>query len=111
MDKAHQAVKDVSDDKATVIDVRTTEEVASEGIAEGALHIPSSRILDEDFKLDLPRDSVIYTYCRSGGRAGRVKNKLIDMGFKNVINIGGLKDWQNAGGKVVKKSKHAHYFK
>jgi len=42
----------------------------------------------------------VYVYCASGERAEEAKDILIEHGFPEVINIGGLADWQQAGGEI-----------
>ncbi|HEX3400850.1 MAG TPA: DUF3096 domain-containing protein [Acetobacteraceae bacterium] len=37
----------------------------------------------------------------SGGRAALAGKTLLDLGFKDVRNLGGFKDWVNAGGSVA----------
>jgi rhodanese-related sulfurtransferase len=93
-------IEEVKTGKALLLDVRTDAEW-NEGHAEGALHLDSVRIESGDLPR-VPKDTKIYTYCRSGGRAGRMKTILKNAGFMNVENLGGLIHWQSAGGKVVR---------
>ena len=39
-------------------------------------------------------------HCASGGRAALAGKLLKDMGYEEVYNLGGLKDWAEAGGPV-----------
>jgi rhodanese-related sulfurtransferase len=32
-------------------------------------------------------------YCQSGGRAGQAKGILVDAGYGQVTNLGGISDW------------------
>ena len=69
---------------AQILDVRLALE-AKKGIVPGAKNIDMlvlGRHLDE-----LPRDRTIVTYCKSGGRAGKARDMLVDHGF-TVINGG-----------------------
>jgi len=81
-----------------VIDVRTPQEYATSHAA-GSLNIPLADIQAGNFK-KLDRQKTVYLYCRSGNRAGLAKNILEKAGFKRVVNIGGLDDWQSQGGKI-----------
>ena len=39
-------------------------------------------------------------FCASGGRAALSGKLLKDMGYTQVFNLGGFKDWVEGGGKV-----------
>ena len=76
-------------DEFIVIDVRTSEEFNAGHIEESSnveWQIISS-IIDE-----VKKDQKIYLYCRSGRRSQNATNTLIDLGFEDVINLGGIKD-------------------
>ena len=45
---------------------------------------------------------VVITYCASGGRAALAGKLLQELGYKDVRNLGGFKDWVEAGGEVAK---------
>lgn len=92
------AVEEVNNGEAILIDVRRDEEWGM-GHAKPATHFDSDRLLKSGDLPDIDKDKKIYLYCVSGGRAGRVKMALLNHGFKNVQNLGGLQDWFNAGGK------------
>ena len=49
---------------------------------------------------ELPdKSQEILVYCRSGSRSRQAANKLIKLGYENVIDFGGIIDWD---GEVVK---------
>lgn len=98
-DEIKKAIQQVKDKKAVVLDVRRSGEWNA-GHALDAVHYDSDRILGLGESLDIEKEMPIYAYCQSGGRAGRVKNELTRRGFTNVHNLGGLKDWEAAGGEV-----------
>lgn len=89
--------------EAVVVDVREPGEIAMSGIVPGALTIPIREIAakadpespehDPALKLDVP----VILYCASGKRSGFVGKLLVDFGYRTVFNLGGLKDWMNAG--------------
>ena len=81
--KAKISLKEVSKDKAFLVDVRTPEEYAS-GSVEGAVNIPLSDI--ENRIKDFEGKPNIILFCRSGHRAGIAKSTLESYGIKNVIN-------------------------
>ena len=45
--------------------------------------------------------SPVVLHCASGGRAALAGKLLRDMGYAEVWNLGGLKDWKDGGGPVV----------
>ena len=93
---------------ALLVDVRDSAELAQTGKAAGAVHIPRGSLElkadpttsnpDKNFALDRP----VITHCGGGGRAALAGKLLKDMGYQKVYNLGGLKDWVEAGGKVEK---------
>jgi rhodanese-related sulfurtransferase len=48
----------------------------------------------------MEKDAPIYLVCAAGGQAALAGKTLIDMGYTNVTNIGGIGDWTKAGGPV-----------
>ena len=49
---------------------------------------------------DFRKDRTIVLYCASGGRSALAGKVLRDMGYQNVYNAGGFKEWVEAGGPV-----------
>ena len=41
---------------------------------------------------DVEKDQKIYTYCRSGRRSQNATDILVDLGYEDVINLGGIED-------------------
>jgi rhodanese-related sulfurtransferase len=89
----------VNSGEVALIDVRTSEEWAR-GYAKGAMHFDLARLQAGELP-DIAKDKSIYVYCAAGGRAEKAKVILEKAGYTNVISIGGLGDWQDAGGEVV----------
>lgn len=92
------AIKEVDAGDAILLDVRRDSEWEA-GHAQPAIHFNSERLLNQGELPELDKKTKIYTYCQGGGRAGRVKTALKNHGFKQVENLGGLKDWYSAGGE------------
>ncbi len=69
-----------------VIDVREPDEFAT-GHVNGSINITARQILSQDNKLqNLPKDTNILVYCRTGNRANTAKVILQQLGFSNVTN-------------------------
>lgn len=82
-----------SDEDVIILDVRTEEEF-NEGHIPAAINIEDSILKDEtDSKLS-DKDATILVYCRSGRRSEASAKELIDLGYTNIIDIGGIIDWQ-----------------
>lgn len=80
------------DDKIIILDVRTEEEYR-EGHIPGAIVIPNETISSEPLK-ELPDlDQEILVYCRSGNRSAQAAKKLIEAGYTQVYDFGGINDW------------------
>ena len=74
-----------------IIDVRSQEEW-DEGHLQAAVLIPLAELGDRIGDVAKAKDQKIYLHCRSGGRAGRGKQQLEELGYTNVENVGGLDD-------------------
>ena len=72
-----------------IIDVRSVSEY-KEGHIESSINIPVEKI----DTIDIEKNEKIIVYCRSGNRSKAAANKLIEMGYKNVYDAGGLDDWK-----------------
>ncbi|MGY3573064.1 rhodanese-like domain-containing protein [Bradyrhizobium sp. USDA 4504] len=105
---AQKAQEMVAKGSALVVDVRDGTEVAKSGKVNGAVHIsrgalefyadPESSMHDKNFT----RDKNIILYCGSGGRAALAGKLLKDMGYDQVYNAGGFKDWVDSGAEIEK---------
>ena len=93
-----EAKKMMETQKAIVVDVRTLEEY-NEGHIPNAISVPLETIENEAEAKLKNKDDLILVYCRSGRRSREAALKLIEKGYTNVIDFGGIKDWN---GEVVK---------
>jgi rhodanese-related sulfurtransferase len=93
---------------AVLVDIRDSAELSQTGKAASAVHIPRGSL---EFKADLSSptaekslafDKPVILHCASGGRAALAGKLLKEMGYQKVYNLGGFKDWVEAGGKVDK---------
>ncbi len=75
-----------------IIDARTEEEFA-EGYIENAILIPEYEIKDRAEK-ELPdKEALVLVYCRSGRRSKIASEELVNLGYTNVKEFGGIIDW------------------
>jgi rhodanese-related sulfurtransferase len=80
-------------EKFFLIDVRTEEEHKEGHIPGTDLNIPHDKI--ESIKNIIQnKETKLILYCRSGRRSQIAKETLKKLGYKNVINAGGIKDWK-----------------
>lgn len=116
MAEANAAVPRISHDEARrlmaqenalVVDVRDAPELQA-GKVPGAVHVsrgmlefradPETPYHDKNFEKERP----VIVYCASGGRSALAGKVLKDFGYRKVYNLGGFKDWAEAGGEVEK---------
>ena len=97
-----QARDMISKGNTLVVDVRDAPEVEKSGKIAGAVNVsrgmlefradPESPYHDKNFS----RDKTLILYCASGGRSALSGKVLKDMGYTEVYNVGGFKDWTGA---------------
>lgn len=75
-----------------ILDVRRPDEFAEKHIP-GAINIPNEIIGTEEIK-ELPnKKQLILVYCRSGNRSKQASEKLVKLGYTNIVEFGGIIDW------------------
>ena len=89
-----------------VVDVRDSSAFPETGTVLGALRIPRGII---EFAADdthpmhntaLQKRSAIVIICAVGGQAAIPAKTMKDMCFTNVVNLGGVRAWAEAGGPM-----------
>lgn len=78
-------------DGARLVDVRTPEEF-DEGHLDGAANIDVQEADFEERVSKLPRETSYVVYCASGRRATGAVEKMVELGFTDVVNGGGYDD-------------------
>ena len=73
---------------AILLDVRTPQEYR-EGHIPGSQNVPLQTI-DNVRTAAEKKDTPLYVYCHSGGRSRQAVQRLWQMGYSNVTNIGGI---------------------
>ena len=75
-----------------IVDVRTQEEYVQAHIP-GAICIPNETISSGEIP-ELPdKNQLLLVYCRSGNRSKQASEKLVKLGYTNVVEFGGINSW------------------
>ena len=81
-----------SEEGYVILDVRTAEEFQEKHIP-GAINVPNEEIGTDSIE-ELPdKEQLILVYCRSGNRSKQASEKLVDLGYTNIVEFGGINDW------------------
>ena len=76
-----------------ILDVRTVEEY-NNGHIPNAICIPNETI-GQNVVEKLPnKEQLILIYCRSGNRSKQATEKLLNLGYTNLVEFGGIIDWK-----------------
>lgn len=87
---SEQAIKMMAENEGYIIlDVRTPAEY-HEGHIEGAINVPNEEINDKEIKRLPDKNQMIFVYCRSGNRSKDASEKLVKLGYTNIIEFGGI---------------------
>lgn len=89
-----EAAKEIMDTETgyVILDVRTAEEFA-EGHIKGAILIPNDEITEKAESILPDKNQKILVYCRSGRRSKLAAEALLDLGYTNIWEFGGIIDW------------------
>ena len=76
-----------------ILDVRRPDEYAA-GHISNAINVPNETIGTDEIP-ELPnKDQLILVYCRSGRRSKEASEKLVKLGYTNIVEFGGILDWK-----------------
>ena len=81
-----------SDENYILLDVRRADEFES-GHIPGAVNLPNEEIGTEEIPSLPDKAQTIYIYCRSGNRSKQAADKLLALGYTNLIEFGGIIDY------------------
>ena len=87
-----EAKEMMAEEGILILDVREKSEF-DEGYIEGALLLPVGNINAGDLSLIPDKDQKLLVYCRSGNRSGKAAKKLVEYGYTQVYDFGGIIDW------------------
>lgn len=90
----NEAVKIIEEESGYIIlDVRRPDEFAA-GHIPNAINVPNESIGTTEIP-ELPnKEQMILVYCRSGRRSKEASEKLVKLGYSNVVEFGGILDWK-----------------
>ena len=75
-----------------ILDVRTQEEY-DEGHIPGAIVISHEEIEEKAEDVLTDKNQLILVYCRSGRRSKIAAEALVELGYTNIKEFGGIIDW------------------
>ena len=76
-----------------ILDVRRPDEFAA-GHIPNAINVPNESIGTDEIS-ELPnKNQLIMVYCRSGRRSKEASEKLVNLGYTNIVEFGGILDWK-----------------
>jgi len=86
--------KAMMDEDPTIIlvDVRTQEEYIEEHIP-GALLVPVDELESLAPEMIPDKEASYIIYCRSGNRSATAAQQLIELGYQNIYDMGGIINW------------------
>ena len=81
-----------SEEGYIILDVRTQEEY-DEGHIPGAIVISHEEITEKAEEMLTDKNQLILDYCRSGRRSKLAAEALVELGYTNIKEFGGIIDW------------------
>ena len=79
-----------------ILDVRTQEEY-DQGHIPGAILISHEEIAEKAEDVLTDKNQLILVYCRSGRRSKIAAEALVELGYTNIKEFGGIIDWPYEG--------------
>lgn len=75
-----------------LLDVRTLEEYNAQHIVD-AISLPLNELDEKASSILQILDQPIVLYCRSGNRSAQAAKLLIEKGYTNIYDLGGINNW------------------
>ena len=75
-----------------ILDVRTQEEY-DQGHIPGTIPIPDTEINAKAEEVLTDKEQLLLVYCRSGRRSKLAAEALVELGYTNIKEFGGIIDW------------------
>ena len=80
---------------SVLLDVRTRKDYDEKHL-DGAILIPHDQIKEKIAGVAPDKNTILYLYCGSGRRAEKAIKDLNSLGYRNVINLCGIKAAESA---------------
>ena len=87
-----QEAQDMMSEDVIILDVRTPQEFDEVHIINAVL-LPLSEIREKAGTVITDKSQTILVYCRTGRRSETAAKELIELGYMNVFDFGGIVDW------------------
>ncbi len=78
--------------ESIIVDVRTKDEYLEKHIP-GAILLPLDSIEKEAETILVDKSGTYFVYCRSGSRSSSAAKILVNLGYENIYDLGGIIDW------------------
>ena len=90
-EEAKQMIDEMNDE--LILDVREQDEYDEKHISDAVLF--SVGMIDAETAEGIipEKDTTVLVYCRSGNRSKTASQKLAELGYTQVYEFGGIKDW------------------
>ena len=76
-----------------ILDVRRADEFAA-GHISGAINVANESIGTNEIPEMPDKNQLSMVYCRSGRRSKEAAEKLVKLGYTNIVEFGGILDWK-----------------
>ena len=90
---AEEAKQIMDSEEGYIILVVRTQEEYDEGHIPGAIVISHEEIAEKAEEVLTDKDQLILVYCRSGRRSKIAAEALVELGYTNIKEFGGIIDW------------------
>ena len=87
-----EAIEIMAGGNVVILDVRTPDEFDT-GYIPGAVNLPIDELSTTVNYLISDKEQIILIYCRSGVRSADALRILINMGYWNAFDFGGILSW------------------
>lgn len=90
---AEEAHELMSSDNPIILDVRTQDEYNDAHIPDAQLLTLDTIDADTAAAVAPDKDAMVIVYCRTGVRSAEAAQKLADLGYTNIVDMGGITSW------------------
>jgi rhodanese-related sulfurtransferase len=103
-----QVSEELSNNNATLIDLRESEELKQNGRIPGSIHAPRGMVefyadpTTPYYRPEFDKSKRLIFHCAGGGRSALTVAALKEMGYENIAHLdGGIKAWKESGKPVI----------